>query len=101
MRLGYRARLAVPMLRPDQSWRAGSVARRPASSAQKHDRTASDVRDQSVLAIQNAACSTKSRKRAANSQMASEHKSQFLSSMSHELRTPFNAIIGLDRDDGH
>ena len=28
-------------------------------------------------------------------QMASEHKSQFVSSMSHELRTPLNAIIGL------
>ena len=33
--------------------------------------------------------------------MASQHKSQFVSSMSHELRTPLNAIIGLDRDDGH
>ena len=28
-------------------------------------------------------------------QMASEHKSQFVSSISHELRTPLNAIIGL------
>ena len=28
-------------------------------------------------------------------QMASENKSQFVSSMSHELRTPLNAIIGL------
>jgi signal transduction histidine kinase len=27
--------------------------------------------------------------------LASEHKSQFVSSMSHELRTPLNAIIGL------
>ena len=27
--------------------------------------------------------------------MASENKSQFVSSMSHELRTPLNAIIGL------
>ena len=28
-------------------------------------------------------------------QLASEHKSQFVSSVSHELRTPLNAIIGL------
>ena len=41
------------------------------------------------------ACSTRSRTRAASSQMASENKSQFVSSMSHELRTPLNAIIGL------
>src|SRR5262249_27116474 len=27
--------------------------------------------------------------------LASEHKSQFVSSVSHELRTPLNAIIGL------
>jgi signal transduction histidine kinase len=27
--------------------------------------------------------------------MASENKSQFVSSVSHELRTPLNAIIGL------
>ena len=42
-----------------------------------------------------AAVQRDSGQRAASSQMASEHKSQFVSSMSHELRTPLNAIIGL------
>ena len=37
----------------------------------------------------------KLRRRAVSSKLASQHKSQFLSSMSHELRTPLNAIIGL------
>jgi signal transduction histidine kinase len=38
--------------------------------------------DQAVIAIENV-------------RLASENKSQFVSSMSHELRTPLNAIIGL------
>jgi adenylate cyclase len=37
----------------------------------------------------------KFRTRTDSLQMASENKSQFVSSMSHELRTPLNAIIGL------
>ena len=36
----------------------------------------------------------KSRRRAAQLEEASQHKSQFLANMSHELRTPLNAIIG-------
>ena len=39
-------------------------------------------------------CSTKSRTRAAQLEIASQHKSQFLANMSHELRTPLNAILG-------
>src|SRR5262249_29964118 len=50
---------------------------------------------QSVLAIQNARLFREIEEKSRQLQMASEHKSQFVSSMSHELRTPLNAIIGL------
>ncbi len=40
------------------------------------------------------ACSARSRRRAAQLEIASQHKSQFLANMSHELRTPLNAILG-------
>jgi signal transduction histidine kinase len=50
---------------------------------------------QSVLAIQNARLFSEIEDKSRQLQLASEHKSQFVSSMSHELRTPLNAIIGL------
>jgi signal transduction histidine kinase len=50
---------------------------------------------QSVLAIQNARMFREIEDKSHQLELASEHKSQFVSSMSHELRTPLNAIIGL------
>ena len=50
---------------------------------------------QSVLAIQNARLFREIEEKSRQLAMASENKSQFVSSMSHELRTPLNAIIGL------
>src|SRR5262249_18675218 len=50
---------------------------------------------QSVLAIQNARLFREIEDKSRQLELASEHKSQFVSSMSHELRTPLNAIIGL------
>src|SRR5215831_5888707 len=50
---------------------------------------------QSVLAIQNARLFREIEEKSRQLQLASENKSQFVSSMSHELRTPLNAIIGL------
>jgi adenylate cyclase len=48
-----------------------------------------------VLAIQNARLFHEIEDKSRQLQLASENKSQFVSSMSHELRTPLNAIIGL------
>jgi adenylate cyclase len=51
--------------------------------------------DQAVIAIENVRLFDEIQDKNRQLQMASENKSQFLSSMSHELRTPLNAIIGL------
>jgi signal transduction histidine kinase len=50
---------------------------------------------QSVLAIRNARLFREIEDKSRQLAIASEHKSQFVSSVSHELRTPLNAIIGL------
>ena len=50
---------------------------------------------QAAIAIENVRLFDEIQDKNRSSQMASENKSQFLSSMSHELRTPLNAIIGL------
>jgi signal transduction histidine kinase len=51
--------------------------------------------DQAAIAIENVRLFDEIQDKSRQLQMASENKSQFVSSMSHELRTPLNAIIGL------
>src|SRR5262249_59624024 len=51
--------------------------------------------DQAVIAIENVRLFDEIQDKSRQLQLASENKSQFVSSMSHELRTPLNPIIRL------
>src|SRR5262249_40847785 len=62
---------------------------------EKQIELASTFADQAAIAIENVRLFDEIQDKNRQLQLASEHKSQFVSSMSHELRTPLNAIIGL------
>jgi signal transduction histidine kinase len=96
MRAGFRARLVVPMVGTNRVVGALVIRRKqpgkfPSSTVELLQTFAA----QSVLAIQNARLFREIEDKSRQLQLASENKSQFVSSMSHELRTPLNAIIGL------
>ena len=96
VREGFRALLAIPLLREDGIIGGLVVRRRSAGefSAQTIDLLRTFAA-QSALAIQNARLFREIAAKSRQLEIASTHKSQFLTSMSHELRTPLNAIIGL------
>src|SRR5204862_4492533 len=96
MDLGYRARLVVPLLALDQIVGALVVRRKARGEFPKNTiELLQTFAAQSALAIQNARLFDEIQDKNCQLQLASENKSQFVSSMSHELRTPLNAIIGL------
>src|SRR6266536_756895 len=85
---GYRAILAVPLLREGRVLGGLVVARKaPGGFTPEMVALLQTFATQSALAIDNARLY-----RALEE--ASKHKSTFLANMSHELRTPLNAIIG-------
>jgi GAF domain-containing protein len=96
VRAGFRALLIVPLLGVDRIVGALVVRRKAPGEFPKHTvELLQTFAAQSVLAIQNANLFTEVEEKGRQLAMASEHKSQFVSSVSHELRTPLNAIIGL------
>jgi signal transduction histidine kinase/HAMP domain-containing protein len=92
---GFRALLAVPLLREDRII-GGLVVRR--KTAGEFPAPVVDLLQtfaaQSVLAIHNAQLFREIEDKSREIEIASKHKSEFLANMSHELRTPLNAILG-------
>jgi len=92
---GFRALLAVPLLREDRII-GGLVVRR--KTAGEFPAPVVDLLQtfaaQSVLAIHNAQLFREIEDKGREIEIASKHKSEFLANMSHELRTPLNAILG-------
>jgi signal transduction histidine kinase len=96
LRAGFRALLFVPLLGTDRIVGALVVRRKqPGEFPNSTVELLQTFAAQSVLAIQNARLFRELEDKSRQLQVASEHKSQFVSSVSHELRTPLNAIIGL------
>jgi signal transduction histidine kinase/DNA-binding response OmpR family regulator len=95
-REGFRAILAVPLLREDQTIGALMMLRKtPGSFAAEIVELLKTFAAQSALAIQNARLFREIAEKGRQLEVASQLKSQFLANMSHELRTPLNAIIGV------
>ncbi len=85
---GFRALLAVPLIREEQVMGALAIARtQPGEFPRQVVDLMATFASQSALAMQNARLFHQL-------EIASTHKSQFLANMSHELRTPLNAILG-------
>jgi signal transduction histidine kinase len=94
-RFGFRASLAVPLLREDRI--IGALVVRRKSTGEFRSEVVELLKTfatQSVLAIQNARLFREIEDKSRQIEAANRHKSEFLANMSHELRTPLNAIIG-------
>jgi signal transduction histidine kinase len=95
LRTGYRALVAVPLVREGQVIGALSVNRKaPGEFPPEVIDLLRTFATQSALAIQNARLFREIADKSRQLEAASRHKSEFLANMSHELRTPLNAILG-------
>jgi two-component system, NtrC family, sensor kinase len=91
-----RTTLAVPMLKGDELVGTITIYRLEIKPfTDKQIALVETFADQAVIAIENVRLFNEIQDKSRQLQLASENKSQFVSSMSHELRTPLNAIIGL------
>jgi signal transduction histidine kinase len=94
-RLGYRAVLALPLLREAHLVGGLVVTRRRAGEFPPETvELLKTFATHAVLAIQNARLFRELEDKSRQLEVANRHKSEFLANMSHELRTPLNAIIG-------
>src|SRR5262245_12324871 len=92
---GYRAVVAVPLIREDHLIGALTMNRKtPGEFPPETIELLQTFATQSALAIQNARLFHEIEVKSRQLEAASRHKSEFLANMSHELRTPLNAIIG-------
>ncbi|MBA3331606.1 MAG: response regulator [Actinobacteria bacterium] len=92
---GYRAVLALPLLREDRV--LGGLVLSRKSRGEFPPNVVDLVKtfaSQSSVAIQNARLFREIEDKSLQLEVVSRHKSEFLANMSHELRTPLNAIIG-------
>jgi len=95
VRAGYRALLAVPLIREERVIGAFLVGRKqPGEFSRDTVELLTTFASQSALAIENARLFRQLEQKSRELEDASRHKSQFLANMSHELRTPLNAILG-------
>ena len=95
VRAGYRALLAVPLVREEHLLCGLTVLRKSTGAfAPEIIELLQTFATQSSLAIQNARLFLEIEDKSRQLEVASQHKSEFLANMSHELRTPLNAIIG-------
>ena len=94
-RAGYRALLAVPLLRRTRLVGALVLCRKRAGRLRRRDRRArTDARQPVGAGDQNARLFDDLERKGRELEAASRHKSEFLANMSHELRTPLNAVLG-------